>query len=237
MRRYIWRTVIAVVLTVFFVSPSVALADNRTAKEYMAEGIRAAYDNMHLVYQAYYDDEGNLEEQPAGFVAVYQEWDKDWKLLSRTYLDENCEPIQLHGAYINWNVRFDADGWSEWMEPKVDTENWCFIIGYAELGDKAVGDKYTCSVEIEFEDVIGVENKSFWLRAQGAVDGSWGIRNVWNDGLVSLREPPEDKTCKYTFSTDINENNVRANTFDIGFRCDYWGSGRFRVRNMEIVKE
>jgi hypothetical protein len=52
----------------------VAIAEERTAKEYMAEGIRAAYDNMHLVYQAYYDDEGNLETQPGGFVAVWQEW-------------------------------------------------------------------------------------------------------------------------------------------------------------------
>lgn len=216
---------------------SAAYAEERSAKDYMDEGIRAAYNNMHLVYQAYYDENGELEEQPGGYVAVYQEWDKDWNLISRTYMDVNCEPVQLQGACIIWNVKFDEDGWSEWMKPEPNAENFCFTLGNVYLGEKAIGDKYTCSVEIEFKDVSGIENKDFWLRAQGAVDGSWGIRNVWNDGLVSLREPPEDKACKYTFSTEISENNVQANTFDVGFRCDYWGSGRFRIRNIEILKE
>ena len=81
------------------------------------------------------------------------------------------------------------------------------------------------------------ENQSFWFRAQGAVDGSWSIGNVWNDGLVSLREPPEDNIFKYSTVNTITEQNVQANTFDLGFRCDYWRTGRFRVKSVGIVKQ
>ena len=239
MRRYVIKNFIAAILIVgaAFSTSVMAKAEGRTAEEYMAEGIRAAYDNMHLVYQAFYDDEGNLEEQPGGFVAIWQEWDEEWNLISRTFLDRNCKPIRLHDVYISWNIKLDDDGWSEWMEPKPDTENYSFIIAYADLGEKTVGDKYRCQIEVECEGVARIEGKDFWFRAQGAVDGSWAVGNVWNDGLVSLREPQEDNIFTYNTISTITENNVSTCTFDIGFRCDYWRAGRFRVRGIEIKKE
>ena len=94
-----------------------------------------------------------------------------------------------------------------------------------------------CPGVVHFEDVTGIEGKDFWFRAQGAVDGSWSIGNIWNDRLASLREAPADNIFTYEVVNIITENNVHGNTFDLGFRCDYWGSGKFRVRNVEIIKE
>ena len=234
LRKILTVLLIAVVVRC---TSSVAMADNRTAKDYMAEGIRAAYDNMHIVYQGFYDDEGELEEQPGGFVAIYQEWDKDWKLLSRTYLDENCEPVQLHGVYIHWNVKFDEDGWSDWMEPKPNTENYRFTIGFADLGEKKTGDKYKCSLEIEFRDVTASDGSEvFNFRTQGATDGQWIGANVWNSSLIFLDEPIENGTKEYQATVELNEIGAEINLFDLGFRCDYWGSGEFRVRNVKMER-
>ena len=49
---------------------SVAYVEGKSAKDYMAERIRAAYDNIHMVYQAYYDENGKLEEWSVGHVAI-----------------------------------------------------------------------------------------------------------------------------------------------------------------------
>ena len=161
-----------------------------SAKAYMEQGIRAAYDNMHLIYQAYYDDEGNLETQPARYVAIWQEWGDEGNLISRTYLGLDGEPItttggfakaewktdqygirklrlfnnegiQMEGVCILWNVEFSEDGWSEWMEPAVDSKNYCFTIGQAYLGRKTAGDEFTCSVEIEFKMLLQLKQRRF----------------------------------------------------------------------------
>ena len=69
------KGIIAVLLigVIAFSTFSIAWADNCTAKDYMVLGIRAAYDNMYLIYKAYYDDEGTFEVQPEGHVAIFQE--------------------------------------------------------------------------------------------------------------------------------------------------------------------
>ena len=68
------------------------------------------------------------------------------------------------------------------------------------------------------------------------MDCAWEVKNVWNDGMLSLREPPEDNVYKCTFASVIDQNMAEANIFNLGFRCDYWGSGKFRVRNVRIIR-
>lgn len=235
------KNIVAVLLiaVVLVGTSTVALADNRTARDYMAEGIRAVYDNMHLVYQAFYDENGEFDIQPGGYVAISQEWDKDWKLLSRTYLDENCEPVQLHGLHIFWNIEFGEDGWSDWMTPRYGIENSTFTIGYADLGEKTLGDAYTCSFEIEFRNVEvtqGGEEHKFHFRSQGSTDGQWVGANVWNALLIYLDDPIENGTRKCAATVALNEIGANTKLFELGFRCDYWGSGKFRVRNVKVER-
>ncbi len=245
---------------------SVVRAEDRTAEEYMAEGIRAAYDNMHLIYQGFYDDEGNLEEQPAGHVAIWQEWDGD-QLISRTYLGSDGKPVKISDGYAKkiwaqdevgtWSIAFsdendkkipieginlatdinvNPDGWTDWMTPETNVENWCINVGTVNLGTKQAGDIYICAIEIEFSNVTGAEGKWFGFRTQGMVDKQWHIENVWNRALVKIDAAPEDKTYQFSSISTISEEMKNASTFDIGFRCDNWASGSFRVRNIKIEK-
>lgn len=101
-KNMIKRVIIISILMMIMLTlntPCMAYAEDVSVKSYMEQGIRAAYDNMHLIYEAYYDENGQLEEQPGGFVAVYQEWDKNWNLISRTYLGADGEPVNRVDGY------------------------------------------------------------------------------------------------------------------------------------------
>lgn len=270
LERYMKKLIkVVCIIGLLFVTAfsEVVYAEKPDAKEYMEQGIRTAYDNMRLVYQAYYDENGELDEQPAGHVAIEQEWDDEGNLISRTYLGPDGLPmnriegyarivwsrdedgtwniefydvdnniIPLKGVYLTNNLSYNTDSWSEWMIPKYDSENSSFTIGYANLGEKTVGDKFTCKVEIEFSDVEGIEGKDFVFWTQGSVDGGWKTMNVWNQNLITFSEPPGNEVYKCSYTHEIDEPTASANIFAIGFRCDNWKSGRFRVRNIQIEK-
>jgi len=134
-----------------------------------------------------------------------------------------------------------SEEWSEWMTPEYNAEDRCFTVSTAYLGDKRVGEPYTCQVEIEFSGVTAtqdIENNGFLFLAQGRVDEAWGelgASNVWNS-LVKLYESPADGVYKYTITKKIRDINVNATSFELGFRCDYWASGQFRVRCVKVEK-
>ena len=133
-----------------------------------------------------------------------------------------------------------SDEWSEWMSPNYNESNQTFYVSYATLDDTDIGDAFTCQVEIEFKNVIGADNETslggFNFRTQGSVDGNWEIDNIWNPCLVNLRETPQNGIYKYIFTSRITQNNVNGHLFNIGFRCDFWESGSFRVRRIKIEK-
>ncbi len=147
----------------------------------------------------------------------------------------NGETVPLDGI----NLAMDAEGnndWSEWKIPLYGVENSTFNIGCANLGEKAVGDFYTCQIEVEFSGVRATEGKQFLFRTQGEADGNWSIGNVWNYYLIHLTEIPKDGVYQFTSIVVLNENLANASMFNIGFRCDNWASGAFRVRNVKIEK-
>ncbi len=221
---------------------------------------------MHLVYQAYYDENGELEEQPAGHVAIWQEWDGN-QLISRMYLgsdglpmnridgyakamwgqdekgtrivefyDADEKSVPLDGINLVSGAEIGEDGWSEWMVPEIDIENCVFHIGMAVLGARKIGDSYTCSFEIEFKDVTQIEGKEFRLSTQGKADGSWGNGNIWNSRLMFYNEPMGDGIYNENNTVIIDESTVTVSSFDLDFRCDNWNSGMFRIRNVKIEK-
>lgn len=237
------------------------------AVRYMKSGIRSVNHNMHVLYKAYYDEKGNLETQAAGHVAIEQEWDSNWNLISRTYLDETGQPMMRKDGYAKaiweqndngtWNVHLlnlegkevplrgknlvqdvktGEDGWTEWMTPNTGVENYCFNIGFVNLGPRKEGDVYTSTLEIEFKGVTAMEGQAFRFWTQGAQDGKWFTGNVWNSSIVYLEEVPDDRVYRYTSTVTVSGGMVNVSMFNVGFRCDYWNSGMFRVRNVKIEK-
>ena len=68
------------------------------------------------------------------------------------------------------------------------------------------------------------------------MDGEWKIGSVWYPNVISLSETPEDGSYTYYAVVTLNESQAKSDVFEIGFRCDYWRSGAFRVKNVKIEK-
>lgn len=128
--------------------------------------------------------------------------------------------------------------WSDWMTPEYNGKNKCFTMARVILADKQIGDQYNCSLEIEFNGVNVTPDQKFGFKTQGAVDESWEhwSENIWNTGVINLTEVPADEVYVCNTTSQITENTVNSQVFSIGFRCDYWSSGSFRIRNMKVEK-
>lgn len=227
--------------------------------------VHRAYEGKNLIREEYYGSDGKPYLQTAGYTAIVQEWNED-TLLSRAYINsdgqiinrtdgyakavweqgETCTEVHFYDANdlevdiglrnLARDVMVNADGWSDWLIPNYNTVNSCHNIGYTNIGPKAEGDVYTCTIEVEFKNVIATDGQAFRFWTQGAQDGKWNSGNVWNEKLVYLFEAPEDGVYRYTATVAVSGAMVDISTFDIGFRCDYWASGMYRVRDVKIEK-
>ena len=226
---------------------------------------RVFNDRRQIVTEEYYGTDGKPYAQSAGYTAIVQEWDDD-ALLSRSYLNTEGQLIKRTDGYakVVWeqgetctdvhfydvndleveigninlvkDVKTNDEGWSDWLMPNYNTINSCHNIGYTNLGPKVEGDMYICTIEIEFKDVTATDGQAFHFWTQGAQDGKWNSGNVWNGNLVNLFEAPDDGMYRYTATVAVSGAMVDVNTFNIGFRCDYWASGMYRVRDVKIEK-
>lgn len=227
--------------------------------------VHRVFDNKLLIREEYYGSDGLPYKQKAGYTSIVQTWDGD-VLASRTYCNPDGTPINRPDGYCKavWEVgetcrnvrlydvdgsavdidnlnlardiQYDADGWSNWMIPSYNTINSCHDIGFVNLGEKTEGDVYTCQIEIEFKNVSASEGQTFRFWTQGAQDGNWNIGNVWDSSLINLGGIPEDGIYSFTSTKAISGDMANISTFTIGFRCDYWASGMYRVRNVKIEK-
>lgn len=231
-----------------------------------AELHRTYNEKKQIVYEEYLDTDGLPYMRAAGYTAIEQEYDGEGHLLVRRYLDPDGMPVQRTDGFTEarwekpegspvWSMKLftlsedpipldginlakdiAADEWSEWMRPIFNTVNSTMNIGNVNLGEKTEGDTYTCQIEIEFAGVTATEGMQFGFWTQGSADGAWNAGNVWDPSLVRLETVPEDGIYYFTVSRTINDAMAEASTFNIGFRCDNWASGTFRVRNVKIEK-
>ena len=197
-------------------------------------GIRQEWNEGVLVRREYLDINGNLTDRIDGYSVA--SWEKSGDVWNIHFTNVSGQEIGVVGLNLARDIRYGADGWSEWMSPKKDTKNSTFNIGYVNLGEKSEGDLYTCYIEVEFKDVKVTDGETFGFWTQGAQDGSWGSGNVWNSKLINFKEAPEDGVYTFTSTVAVSEAMTQISTFNIGFRCDFWESGSFRVRNVKIEK-
>ena len=228
--------------------------------------IYLVYDAEHrIIREDFYDPEGNPCVQAAGYSSIIQAYDENGNLCLRRYLDPSGSIVCRTDGYAEVNWEYDEEGnllhqyftdlsgariddqdlnlgmdltdsWSEWMTPWYGYPNNCFHMGSFRLGEKEIGDFYTCQVEIEFQGVTTEEGTAFGFWAQGKTDDEWEKLNIWNGYLVWLDSPPADGVYRYTYTIPITESNVDASVFNIDFRCDNWTGGSFRVNHIKIEK-
>lgn len=225
------------------------------------------YENGKLIKESYYGTNGLPLTQAAGYCAITQEWngsnlirrtylDKDNREANRNdgysraewrqdsngtwnvsfYDVENCE-VPIEGINLAGDLLTSSDGWSEWMIPAYDNENYCVYLGNVNLGKKEPGDIYTVQVNIEYKNVSACQGKQICYFTQGLVDNGWNVRNIWNGSLVWMDYAPIDGVYHYYVKQIMDDKAALASNFAIGFRCDNWESGIFRVNKVQIEKE
>ena len=229
-----------------------------------AEVNRSYDSDRHLISEEYFGPNGEPFLQAGGYAAIGQTWENGtltsrtyldlagqplnridgyskaiWKAnetgtISVMFQDVTSEIVNPSGLNLVTDVKFGPDGWSQWMIPSPGAVNYCFSIGSTCLSEKQEGAFYTCQIEIEYKNVSATPDQEFHFWTQGSADQVWTIGNPWNASLVYLDAPPSDGIHQYTSTVQINDQIAAASTFDLGFRCDCWGSGMFRVRNVKI---
>ena len=53
---------------------------------------------------------------------------------------------------------------------------------------------------------------------------------------MCIGQPPADGIYTFTVTREVSDAMIDASVFGVGFRCDYWASGSFRVRKVKIDK-
>ena len=213
-------------------------ADNEPLQQAAGHvAIRQAYDEeKNLRSRTYLDKDGEVIVRTDGYCEA--QWIReDGKAATEVrLLDDKGENLLANHLNLATNLQFGTDGWSQWMIPRMNIVNSTFNIGTVNLGDKQEGDAYTSQIEVEFKNVSASEGREFHFRTQGAQDRRWFTGNIWNGGLISLSEVPSDGVYSFVTTQTVSKEMESVSTFNIGFRCDNWGSGMFRVRHVKIEK-
>ena len=183
----------------------------------------------------YLDANGNAAMRVDGYSEA--RWTYDESRVRRVaFYDLNGSAVSAEGLNLVLDM---PSGQSAWHAPQRDMKDRYYKIATVNLDEGTEGDTYTIQLEIEFSNVAVTEGKSFLFLSQGAVDGSWSSwreRNIWNSRVVRLEDAPEDGVYTFTLSQTITEQQAGAETFDLGFRCDNWAAGAFRVRRLKVEK-
>ena len=196
-----------------------------------------------LIVRTYLDSERNPIDRTDGYSTI--KWNRNEKTgaYDSYFYTKQGQEIEIDGINLvrdipgNFvNLPKEYGQWSRWITPSYNTNNSTFFIGCVNLGSKNEYDRFTCQVEIEFKDVQVRDRMKFGFCSQGPTDNSWNVGNVWNSKLVNISEPPEDGVFSFTSTCFVNESMTHITDFYLGFRCDNWKSGMFRIRNVKIEK-
>lgn len=227
---------------------------------------KCEYDNGKLIKETYFDSDRKPMIQAAGHFAIEQTWDGEellsrtyldadglpvnridgyskvvWTknkdgVTNVSFYDVNGSEVNQQGLNLVKDVKYGPDGWSEWMVPETNVDNYGFGVGVAQLGEKTEGDVITCQIDIEFSNVTADEGQAFRLIAQGPTDGDWGKENVWDWRLVGIGECPENGIYHFLCVRQITSDMATIDSFYLGFRCDQWNGGKFRIRDVKVEK-
>lgn len=142
-----------------------------------------------------------------------------------------------------------SDEWSNWIEPTYNATNINFYPTHLSNipfpTERNLGDVYTVSIEVEFDNVTFTPGQTGIFRLQGKDDGQWLSANPLYGPAEGNTSTPVimisnfDNGHKNLIAHSYKRNDAYLNNLDhyeIGFRLDYWASGRFRYRRIKIER-
>lgn len=134
--------------------------------------------------------------------------------------------------------------WSDWWNPNANENNYCTLFCDAYLPtDKAIGDDYTVSFDVEWTKFTEGTGGTFALYFQGSVDDAWSVNNFLvnssiSDCVLTNKVTSSDGSTHISYTVKVPDSgNISAEKYEFGARCNYSnGSGKLRIKNIKVEK-
>ena len=98
-------------------------------------------------------------------------------------------------------------------------------------------------MDIEFASVTASSSGTFRIYSQECFKSEVNVANGgssntdWNVGAaidaMDLKSPPSNGVYHYTGTRKLAAAHTSRYALQFSIRCDYWGSGKYRIRNVK----
>ena len=197
----------------------------RTSLKATSDSLSASISSTAKTAQSAVDKATSLEANLNGFKTT----------VSQTYTTkDDLDKLSVGGTNL---IKGTSGNWSDWIVITPNASNFCKVLATVDTPDGlAEGADYTTQIDIEFADVASTGGHTALALTQGAVDGSLSdVFNVFADSLLT-RQTPENAVYHLSRTNKARKSNTANRKFQLGIRCDWFASGKFRWRRIKAEK-
>ena len=197
----------------------------RTSLKATSDSLSASISSTAKTAQSAVDKATSLEANLNGFKTT----------VSQTYTTkDDLDKLSVGGTNL---IKGTSGNWSDWIVITPNASNFCKVLATVDTPDSlAEGADYTTQIDIEFADVASTGGHTALALTQGTVDGSWSdVFNVFADSLLT-RQTPVNAVYHLSRTNKAQKSNTANRKFQLGIRCDWFASGKFRWRRIKAEK-
>ncbi len=197
----------------------------RTSLKATSDSLSASISSTAKTAQSAVDKATSLEANLNGFKTT----------VSQTYTTkDDLDKLSVGGTNL---IKGTSGNWSDWIVITPNASDFCKVLATVDTPDGlAEGADYTTQIDIEFADVASTGGRTALALTQGAVDGSWSdVFNVFADSLLT-RQTPVNAVYHLSRTNKARKSNTANRKFQLGIRCDWFASGKFRWRRIKAEK-
>ena len=197
----------------------------RTSLKATSDSLSASISSTAKTAQSAVDKATSLEANLNGFKTT----------VSQTYTTkDDLDKLSVGGTNL---IKGTSGNWSDWIVITPNASNFCKVLATVDTPDGlAEGADYTTQIDIEFADVASTGGHTALAFTQGTVDGSWSdVFNVFANSLLT-RQTPVNAVYHLSRTNKAQKSNTANRKFQLGIRCDWFASGKFRWRRIKAEK-
>jgi uncharacterized coiled-coil DUF342 family protein len=197
----------------------------RTSLKATSDSLSASISSTAKTAQSAVDKATSLEANLNGFKTT----------VSQTYTTkDDLDKLSVGGTNL---IKGTSGNWSDWIVITPNASNFYKILATVDTPDGlAEGADYTTQIDIEFADVASTGGHTALALTQGAVDGSYShVFNVFANSLLT-RQTPVNAVYHLSRTNKAQKSNTANRKFQLGIRCDWFASGKFRWRRIKAEK-
>ena len=197
----------------------------RTSLKATSDSLSASISSTAKTAQSAVDKATSLEANLNGFKTT----------VSQTYTTkDDLDKLSVGGTNL---IKGTSGNWSDWIVITPNASNFCKVLATVDTPDGlAEGADYTTQIDIEFADVASTGGHTALALTQGTVDGSFShVFNVFADSLLT-RQTPVNAVYHLSRTNKAQKSNTANRKFQLGIRCDWFASGKFRWRRIKAEK-